>query len=103
LRVWWLTGDFVFQLVLVSIFVLVFIVLGALLYGVLNDIPLTRVIVAMVGSAVFWVFVASQLLYRFRQSHGNLTAMAFAFPLASVLAVAFGMWLINWSWLDTLF
>ena len=88
---------------MVSIFVLVFIVLGALLYGVINDIPLSRVIVAMVGSAVFWVLVASQLLYRMRDSLGDLTARAFAFFLASVLAFALGIWLINWSWLDTVF
>jgi len=77
------------------------IVLG-LLYATVNDIPGSRVIVAVVASATLWAVLASQLLYLFRRSLGAMSAKVFAFLLAFVLAVAFGAWLIQQPFVDKL-
>ena len=100
LRVWWITGDTAFQIAIALVVGLAAIVLSALVYGIIREIPFSRVIVAIVGAAVFWAIVASQLLFRFRPLLGDLTARVFAFLLAFVLAFAFGVWLIHWEWLD---
>jgi hypothetical protein len=100
LRIWWITGDTVFQGIVALIVVLVAIVVMILVYGLVNDIPLLRVIVAIFGAASFWVFVAIQILYRLQRVLGPVAAMVISFLLAFVMAVPFGAWLIHQTWLD---
>ena len=102
LRIWLITGDTVFQGIVALIVVLVAIVVMILVYGLVNDIPLLRVIVAIFGAASFWVFVAIQILYRLQRVLGPVSAMVISFLLAFVLAVPFGAWLIHKTWLDGL-
>jgi ABC-type proline/glycine betaine transport system permease subunit len=100
LRVWLISSDVVFEAIVALIVVLVAIVVMILVYGLVNDIPLLRVIVAIFGAASFWVFVAIQILYRLQRALGPVSAMVVSFLLAFVLAVPFGAWLIHQTWLD---
>ena len=100
---WNISGETVVMAVGYLFVALALIIVLALGYGKLNDIPLARVIVAIAGAATFWAIVASQLLYWFRKPLGALSAKVFAFILAFFLAVVFGFCLINLSFLDKLF
>jgi hypothetical protein len=102
LRIWWISGDLVFQGIVTLLVVLAAIVVMTLIYGWVNDIPLLRVIVAIFGAGSFWVVVAIQLLYRLQGPLGTLAARVIAFLLALVLAGLFGAWLIHQTWLDGL-
>jgi len=101
LRIWWITGDTVFQGIVALLVVLAAIVVMTLVYGLVNDIPLLRVIVAIFGAASFWVFVAIQILYRLQRVLGSVSAMVISFLLAFVLATLFGAWLIHRTWIDS--
>jgi hypothetical protein len=79
------------------------LVLAALLYGKINDIPSLRVIVGIVGAAIFWAIIVGQLRYWFRTALGEVTSRIFAISVAFILAVPFGMWLMNWTFLDKFF
>jgi hypothetical protein len=92
----------VFQGIVALLVVLAAIVVMTLIYGLVNDIPLLRVIVAIFGAGSFWVFVAIQLLYRLQGPLGTLAARVIAFLLALLLAGLFGAWLIHQTWLDGL-
>ena len=101
-RIWWISTDLVFQGIVALLVVLAAIVVMTLIYGLVNDIPLLRVIVAIFGAGSFWVFVAIQLLYRLQGPLGTLAARVIAFLLALLLAGLFGAWLIHQTWLDRL-
>ena len=77
------------------------LVLAALLYGMINDIPFLQVIVGMVGAAVFWAIVVGQLRHWFRTALGEITSRIFAIFVAFIMAVPFGVWLMNWTFIDT--
>ena len=94
LRVWLISSDVVFEGIVALIVVLVAIVVMILVYGLVNEIPLLRVTVAIFGAASFWVFVAIQILYRLQRVLGPVSAMVISFLLAFVLAVPFVAWLI---------
>ena len=75
------------------------IVLAAILYGLLNDIPSPRVIVGFVGGCVFWAIMVGGFQYWFRFL-GSFGSRIFAYFVSFILAVLLGVALMNWTFLD---
>lgn len=100
--IWNIHDDTIFQAVLGVFALLAACVVAGLVYATIQDIPPTRVIVAVVAAATLWALVAGQLRFRFRRSLGKTSSQVFAFLLALFLAFAFGLWLLHQTFIDRL-
>ena len=98
---WHISGDTLLVAIGSLLCVLIVLLLGAMLYGEINDIPRGRVTVAIVAAVMCWIVVALQILRWVSDAFGEMTGRVAAFLVAFIAAILFGLVLMNWTFIDT--